>query len=349
MLTRSHAATAVLALLIAGLAGFALSGLNTRAEANATEPQVIKTAYVDFLSVFKKEGKLQSDQRRLFAEADVELQQLETDMAPSVEALEAERKRWEPHDSRHYAAMRSLLDLQRKYNTERLDIESRAQRDLRSAAIESFVRLRNLATDIAKNKGYNQILNIVREPEKIAETQEDFRVLQQQLLLSPVLYFEPEHDITDLLAAEAKAKWGIEIKVELEGAVAVGADGKDGAALTKVPEGETNKARIDYKVRLGETVRFKTKVTNNGQPAAGKQAETAWTRTGLKSGEINDTGLYTAPKECPLASDIITIRVRSLVDSTTLDIRIQLVDKEGNPIDLVKLNQEKNAGEKKPE
>jgi len=348
MKTRVNFRIAVIALLLGILAGAFGAGNAPRADAQtAATAAPIKAAYVDFLSIFKEEGQLKADQRRISAEAEEQLQAIDTRVAPRVEKLEAERRLWQPHQQQHLRAMNDLLKVQRDYNTERLAVESSAQTDLRNAAISSYVRLRTLIADIAKARGYNQVLNIVREPEKIAEASEDIRVLQQQLLLSPVIYYEKEHDLTDIIAAEAKKLWGVSIKVELEGAVQLDAAGTDGAEIVRLPQGDENKDRIDYKIRLGQSVRFKVKVTNNDKPAEGKQAELAWTRTGLKSGEIKDTGRYDAPAECPLQSDIVTVRVRSLVDSTSLDIRVKLLDKEGKEIDLVKLNQEKEEADKK--
>lgn len=348
MQTRLNYRVAVVALLVGVLAGLFGAASDPRADAQtAPEPQPIKVAYVDFLGVFKDEPKLKADQRRIAAEAETQLQAIDESMAPKVDALEKDRKLYEPHDQRHWAAMQSLLRAQREYNVQRLDVESRAQAELRDAAIDSYKRLRTLVTDLATKRGYNQVVNVVRNPEKIAEASEDFRVLQQQLLISPVIYFDKDHDLTDLLAAETKRMWGIAIEIKVDGAVLVDAQGKDGAEVPKVAQGDENKERIDFRLKLGETMRVKTTITNNGQPAEGTNAGLAWTRLGLKSGEVKDTGVYTAPAECPSQSDIITVRVRSLVDSTTVDIRIKLLDKDGKEIDLAKLNKEREEAERK--
>ncbi|MBE7491629.1 MAG: hypothetical protein HS108_07735 [Planctomycetes bacterium] len=347
MRNRINLVIVALALAAGALAGIAAGSGAGRVEARSADVPPVKVAYVDFLSLFKGEKQLESDQRRIYAEAEELLQAIDVEMAPRVERLEADRRLYKPHEQKHWTAMQNLLAAQREYNTRRLKVESDAQKDLRAAAIDSFVRLRNLVTGIATQRGYSQVLNIVRNPEKAAEASDDFRVLQQQLLISPVIYYDKEHDLTDVVAAEAKKLWGVEIKIELDGATRVQSDGKEGEALARVAQGDDNKERIDFEVRLGESVRFRVKVTNNGQPATGRNADLSWWRTGIKSGEVKDDGSYRAPAECPEQSDIVTVRVRSLVDSTTLDIRVRLVDKEGKRIDMVKLAKEREAARNK--
>ncbi|MBX3475591.1 MAG: hypothetical protein KF754_14530 [Planctomycetes bacterium] len=338
MQNRMIAALGVTAFCIALLAGAFAAGLNLKADAQPTAaPNPAKVAYVDFLSLFKDEPQLKREQFRVAAEAEEQLREIDVRFEPRVNALEAERKRWEPQQQQHWDAMKKLLDAQREYNSERLRVDSAAQAELRTQAIASFSRLRSLVADLARNRGYNQVLNIVQNPEKVAEAQEDFRVLQQQLLISPVIYFEKEHDITEIVKAEINRLWGMDIKLTVEKALSLDAEGKDGPELKRLAEGDDNKDRVDYEARLGSSLRLVLVVKDKGETAQGKNAGAFWARLGTRSGEITSDGKYTAPTEAPRDTDIVTLRARSQVDPSSIcEIRVRLLDKDGKRIEPVK-------------
>lgn len=337
MQNRLFAALGVLALCLALLAGAFVAGINLRADAQPATPAPVKVAYVDFLSLFKDEPLLKREQYRIAAEAEEQLREIDARFEPRVNALETERKRYQPQEQQHWNAMQRLLEAQREYNSERLRVDSAAQAELRAEAISSFSRLRALVADIARNMGYSQVLNIVQNPEKVAEAQEDFRVLQQQLLISPVIYHEKEHDITAAVQTEMTRKWGMDIKLSLARAVAMAADGKEGAELKRLAEGEANKDRVDFEIKLGEALRVTVQVTNKGVPAEGKDAEAYWARLGTRSGEITSDGKYTAPAEAPRDTDIVTLRARSKVDPSAIcEVRVRLLDKDGKRIETGK-------------
>lgn len=334
MQTRFWTRISFAALAVALLAGAFTSGvlINANADAQpAAPPEPRRTAYVDFLSLLKKDAPLKREQQNIQLKVERQITAIDKRWKVEIDAQQ-EIKVKNKVDSRQYRqAMQKQLDAERKRFQEKLEIEQIAQADLRDYGIERFKALRNLARDIAKKGGYNEVLNIVRDIEEVAGTQDDFQALQQQLLVSPVLYFETAHDITDTVNDAAQKEWGETISFNAydeeakRGGIAVETIGEGAGELKRNAEGE-------YEIRLGQKANFKISVLDKGEPAKDERAEVRWTKSGVNTGDLEeDTGIYTAPEAFPL-QDMFVVTVRSAVDPTVVErVVIRLLDKDGKP------------------
>ncbi|MBK9974903.1 MAG: hypothetical protein IPP14_09025 [Planctomycetes bacterium] len=332
--SRNIARISFATLILGLLAGIAVTSIGLRADAQPEKP--FKVAYVDFLNLLKDDKKLKRDNLKIAIEAERQMAQLQADSQPKLEELQDSLKNLKPHQAAYVSQMSKLIDLNRKFIEERLRIETAGQTEVRDSAIQAYIELRTLVTNLAKERGYSQVLNIVRNPEKVAEAQGDVRALQQQLLISPVIYYEPADDLTDLVAAEAAKTRNIDIKVSLKEAVAIGADGKAGAALSHLVKDDTaNPDKIDFELKLGESIQLKVDVLDKGATAQGDNARVVWNRMGVRTGTIDDNGKFTAPAEAPKRNngdldDVVTLVCRSMEDPTvSVEVRIRLLNKEG--------------------
>lgn len=332
MQTRFWTRISFAALTFAVLAGAFTGGMlvNANTDAQPTEPPPSpRTAYVDFLSLLKRDAPLKREQQTIQLKVEQQINRIDKRYLAQIDAQQ-KIKNENKVDTREYRlAMQKQLDFERRRYQEKLEVEQIAQADLRNYGIERFKKLRNLTHDIARKRGYSQVLNIVRDIEDVAGAQDDFQALQQQLLVSPVLYYETEHDLTDVVDAAAQAQWGETITF-----IAWDEDAKRGGISFKVSgeggEFVKRNADGDYEIRLGGSGAFGIEILDKGEPAQGERAEVRWSKTGLNNGEIDeDTGAYTAPAEFPL-NDLFVVTVRSAVDPTVVErVRIRLVDKEG--------------------
>jgi hypothetical protein len=170
----------------------------------------------------------------------------------------------------------------------------------------------------------------VRDIEDVAGARDDFQALQQQLLVSPVLYFESGHDITKQVDEEAQALWGETLSM-----IKYDEAAQRGGVTFSLEGAETDHKRneaSEIELRLGQKGTFRVQLLDKGQPAEAERAEVRWTLRGpAGSGQIDeDTGLYTAPEEFPLRGDALVIVARSIVDPTvTQTVVVRLLDKDG--------------------
>jgi hypothetical protein len=192
---------------------------------------------------------------------------------------------------------------------------------LRKEGIDGFQRLRGLTNTVATNLGYTQVLNIAGNLSEVLDaSQNDFQALQQQLLLSPVLMYDPAHNITKAVEERAKEEWDLGIAVADITASIVAANG-GGVPLVRNAAGE-------FEITLGQIVQFTAAVTAKEQPAEGDAAKVVWRRTGIGAGALDDkTGKYTAPDTMPQGGDTFEVIVRSMEDPTiTKRVTIRLIN-----------------------
>jgi Skp family chaperone for outer membrane proteins len=191
--------------------------VNVKADPVPTvEPAAPKVAYVDFRELLRKYGPLQRAQFEIAQDLEMILQGVDGRYADQIAAHEATLRNYEPDHRNYRVADRALIQLERSILQEKLLAEQQAQADLRDAGIEAFSRLRSLVTDVARQRGYSQVLNILRDPQTAATAQPDFQMLQQQLLVSPVLVFDSAHDLTDEVLARGDELWGTHISFRNE-------------------------------------------------------------------------------------------------------------------------------------
>lgn len=339
--TRILARLSFAALALAVLAGALVGGAYIGAQADPVDnpksnneagtdqklPQARRTAYVDFLSLLKKDQPLARKQIEIAEDVDLTMAEIEKRWGEVIKAQD-EIKRTRNPDSRDYRkAMEEQLDAARRMFEEKLDYEQRSLEDLRNFGITRFRALRNLATDEARKRGYNEVLNIVREFKDVAAQEDSFQALQQQLLISPVLFYEESHDITEAVQAAADKEWGSNITMVSY------ADGKGGVSYTAKDGAEAVKRNADgeIEIRLGQQGRFGIQVLEKGEPAQGAAAEVRWSKRGLDTGELTEQGEYKSPAEFPVAGDTFTVTVRSKKDPTiSEEVTIRLLDKDGN-------------------
>lgn len=325
-----------LGLFIAGVAlgGFALGA---EGQSTPTPPAPALVAYVDFLSLLKDDPVLKVQQANINNRAYRDMLVVNA-RAPEFEALVNKLRTLVASDRQYTQTKQQLLDLHLNSAQQKAEIELAAQGEVRAAVTEAYTRLRRLVAEIASQRGYNQVLNIVRNPEKVAEAQDDLRVLQQQMLLSPVIYHEQnkDRDLTDIVAEKVKREYGVNIKLELLDACTLTAEDKDDKPVKRMEQDDKKNAdKIDWEVRLGQKLRLKVKVTDKDKPAEGDNAGVYWARRGFMTGDMKDDGTYIAqatfPKTGDKETDIVTVVVRSNVDSTqSIEVRLRLLDKDGN-------------------
>lgn len=337
ILARISFASLVLAVLAGALVGGAYIGAqadpvdnpesSTEAKSDQKVPEARRTAYVDFLSLLKKDQPLARKQIEIAEDVDQTMAEIEKRWGEVIKAQD-EIKRTKKPDTRDYRkAMEEQLNAARRMFEEKLDYEQRSLEDLRNFGIKRFKELRNLATDEARQRGYNEVLNIVREFKDVTAQEDSFQALQQQLLISPVLFYEESHDITEAVQAAADKLWGSNITMVAyaEGKGGINFTVKDGAEAVK------RNAEGEVEIRLGQEGRFGAEVLEKGAPAQGAAAEVRWSKRGLDTGELTEAGEYKSPAEFPVAGDTFTVTVRSKKDPTiSEEVTIRLLDKDGN-------------------
>jgi hypothetical protein len=283
-------------------------------DAEAAKPEPRRTAYVDFLSLLKDDKPLRRKQVEIGTEMQKEMEEIDSRWQQKILAQQRLREQNKPHTKAYRDAMREQLEAAKQQYQEKLYCEQLYQEEMKKFGVERFKELRNLTRDLAKGRGYNEVLNIVRDIDNIAGAPDDFQALQQQLLVSPVLYFEVEHDITDLVKSEAKKIWDETIslaaydKEKGTGGIGFTVDAET-AALKRNAEGE-------IEVKLGQKGAFKVDVLDKGVPAVGPRADTRWYKRGLGVGELGEDGKYTAPDVMPVGGATFDVTVRSAIDPT---------------------------------
>lgn len=297
---------------------------NDPAPATAATPVAPKVAYVDFLECLKNDYELRREQARINNDLDVELRNIDREYRPKIEKQQDEMKTYQPDTKEYKTAMRRFIEFRRRYNELLLSADSGSQMDVRDEGVKAFKRMRNRVKVLAEKRGYDSVLNILRDPDSMAEAQQDFRALQQQLLISPVMYFDPAHDLTDEIITELKANQP-DYKIEVTTVKTA-----DGETLVKLPKDDNapeGTIQPDYEIELGATISISTKVTDRGNDAKEKEQSVAWRRLGIRTGDFNDDveGEYTAPDEMPESGEMVTLRGRLKVDpSAMVEIVVRL-------------------------
>ncbi|MCB9892990.1 MAG: hypothetical protein H6839_00910 [Planctomycetes bacterium] len=299
------------------------------AQAEADKPQPRRTAYVDFLTLLKSDKPLAIKQQEEAEKMDETMADIEKRWGDEIKAQQRERELHKPNTHEYRQAMQRQLDAAKNMYEEKLQYEQLAKSELRDFGIDRFKALKNLAADMAKEVGYNEVLNIVHDIEDVTAQEDSFQALQQQLLISPVLYYEPEHDITAKVQAEADKRWGSNISI-------VPFDAKTGSGgVSFTIEGGATKLKRnadgEIEIRLGQNGNFAVEVLEKDQHAEGDKAKVRWSKRGINVGDLGADGGYKAPDTFPLAGDTFVITARSAVDPTVSeDVTIRLLDKDGN-------------------
>jgi hypothetical protein len=318
----STLATAAL-VLIALFAGVFVGGaIGVSQDPAPAEPP--KTAYVDFLKLLKNDKTLLREQRRISRETQIgEMAETRT-FEEKRGAIEASVKNLKAENPQRRKAMDDLGKLRYEYTLRLMEYRRAGSKDMRNAGIEAFRRLRNLTNDVAKGAGYTQVLNIAGElSDMVGEGPEDFEALQRQLLLSPVLLFDPAHDITARVSERAKEQWDPVITLgEIMAHTWVENGGGDEIPRQVTPEYPEGV----FDIALGAKVRFSIEVQKKGAPAEGEDAGVSWRRNGISTGSLDEaSGEYVAPDNMPEGGNTFTVTVISEADPTlkkTVTIRL---------------------------
>ncbi|MEZ5991570.1 MAG: OmpH family outer membrane protein [Planctomycetota bacterium] len=303
-----------------------------------TPPIPRRTAYVDFLSLLKSDRLLLGKQQEMAESMQREMDDIDKRFGKLIQEQARIRELNMPDSIAYRQAMNKQLELERQRYQEKLLFEQLTQAELRDFAIDRFKKLRNLAADIAKGKGYNEVLNIVRNIDEVTGGQNDFQALQQQLLVSPVLYYESAHDITDDVTKKADELWGetISFVVWDEEAKAGGIEFYviDPAKPEEPGKLVSRNAAGEIEIRLGQKGDFKISVLDKGEPAASPRDRVNWSKRGVNVGELaSGAGSYTSPEKFPPNGDTFIVTVRSMVDPTVSEtVTIRLLDKDGKPM-----------------
>jgi hypothetical protein len=298
------------------------------AQAEEGKPEPRRTAYVEFFTLLKNDQPLRREQLRIASEMQKDQDNLDRIWEVEIQKQKRLRDQNKPHTKAYRDAMRAQLDAEKERYEQKLLSEQTFQEELRDKGIERFKALKELAAEIATKRGYNEVLNIVNIDE-VANSRDDFQALQQQLLVSPVLYFEQEHNLTEVIKAAAKEKWDEHItlgeynKEKNTGGIEFTVVDA-GAAVVRNPAGE-------IEIKLGTKGAFKVAVLDKAEPAKEERAETRWYKRGFGVGQLDETGTYTAPDDFPAAGDTFEVTVRSAIDPTVEQkVTIRLLDKDGN-------------------
>lgn len=282
-----------------------------------------KVAYLDFLKVLKSFSPLQRDQAEISMKMEIAMVETEAEFTPKIEEVSKIMTQQKPETKKYRDAMDKKLDLQHRWYEEQLLIQQAAQAELRDAGIEWFGKLKSDASEIAKKRGYTQVLNIVLDHKNVA-AQKNLKNLQQQLLVSPVLYFDKAHDITKDVEEFVTDKYALHVSMD-----EVEVLDKDGNPFPKASPDSPRKD-TDYFVPFGTELKLKANVLKKDKPATGKDAEVAFIRTGIDGGKVFKDGKYVAPDDFPRNVAVISIRVSSKVDPQVQKIiRICILNKEG--------------------
>ncbi|MCA8917534.1 MAG: OmpH family outer membrane protein [Planctomycetes bacterium] len=328
---------ALAAVLTAGVfAGGVLVRANVDAQDGTPVPR--RTAYVDFLSLLKSDRLLLGKQQEMAESMQRQMDDIDKRFGKLIQEQARIRELNKPDTIAYRQAMNKQLELERQRYQEKLLFEQLTQAELRDFAIDRFKKLRNLAADIAKGKGYNEVLNIVRNIDDVTGGQNDFQALQQQLLVSPVLYYESAHDITDAVTKKADELWGetISFVVWDEETKAGGIQFSivDPANPEEPGKPVVRNAAGEIEIRLGQQGAFKISVLDKEEPAVSPRDRVNWSKRGVNVGDLGaSAGAYIAPEKFPPNGDTFTVTVRSMVDPTVSEtVTIRLLDKDGKPM-----------------
>lgn len=332
MNSKLTARLSVVALCLALLGGVFVGGMLVIADAEpgGEKPEARRTGYVDFLVLLKKDTPLRAMQTEIQFGIQTEMDAIEAKYVPLIQEQQETKRIYNPDSRQYRQAMQKQLRFERLRYQEQLLLEQTAQMELRDEGIRRFKELRNLSRDIAINLGYNEVLNIVRDIEEVAEAQADFQSLQQQLLISPVLHYEESHDITDEVLRQAEDRWGSNLSfesgdVDVTNNIRFTVEGED-APVDLNDDGE-------LELRLGQKGKFSIDVFKKGEklPADDSDAEVVWSKAGFGVGELDEDGSFTVSKEWPTrGGDSFTIYVRSAVDpAQTKKATIKLLSADG--------------------
>lgn len=313
--TRALTRISLAALAVMLCAGVFIGTVLTSAD-DATEtpkPEPRRTAYVDFLKLLKNDQPLARKQLTVASEMQKDQDSIDRTWETRILQYKRTREQNKPNTKTYRDAMLAQLEAEKQRYQEKLLSEQVYQEELRGYGIERFKALKALTADIAKQRGYNEVLNIVNIDD-VANTRDDFQALQQQLLVSPVLYHEPEHNITEVVKTEAKRMWDEHItlaaydKEKNTGGIEFTVEG-EAAALVRNAEGE-------IEIKLGQKGAFKVAIFDKGKPAEGARAEVRFYKRGFAVGDFKEDGTYTAPEAMPAGGATFEVTVRSAIDPT---------------------------------
>ncbi len=309
----------------------AVAGIHS-GQADVT-PQPVRTAYVDFLSLLKDDYQLGKHRGDIEFELQLAVAQVERDYKDKIDAQSKRVSESNPEspERREAITRRIELESERRYSLRLRELA--AQGDLRRHGIEAFTRLRTLTNNIAGELGYDEVLNIVRKPEEVVGKGDDFQQLQQQLLISPVLVFNPAYDITDKVLERAKELWdpGITLgEIGVSQVTGTEEEPQKGASIPRADDPEHEDGV--FEIRLGQKAWFSVDVQRKGEPAEGESARLRWTRNGIGTGQLaDDTGFYTAPTAFPEGNDTFQVTARSVADPRIFKVvTVRLLDADGN-------------------
>lgn len=319
-LTSKFAAACSIVALAAGLLiGSAMMRLSADPPAPVEPPRV---AYVDLFSLLQDHSPLRRAQVDISVERERRIRQIDDEFVPKVNAEEAIKKNADLDGAVYLQAWRRQMDLEVQRFRLQLEEDQIAATELRRAYIEAFTVLRNLANEHARTLGYTQVLNIVSDHREILSAKDDLEQIRRQLQISPVLLFEPEHDITDAVKALAREQWDPGVEFEAPGITASDAEGN---AIER-------NAADEIEIKLGTSATFAVSVIVKGAAAEGDDAKVNWARIGLNAGDIDrDTGEYKAPDSFPAGGATLTVIAASQADPTVMGrVTVRLLDKDGN-------------------
>lgn len=292
---------------------------NANAGYGQNGPTTPRTGYVDFVKLVKADPQFLTKQWEYMRDLEINMRDEAMKFELQREQALKDLKRLNPDEKEYRETMDRIVKFSAESNRTRLQMESETHRAVDSEAQKSFVRIKSLVAEIAKQKNYEQVLVISSNSAKNLS----FEKLQQQLLLSPVLIYPEQDDITAQVEKELlrRAHGYLEIgdPTAKEGTIE-----NDGIWLE--PEKDKKTARIAkdtgknaddvwFEVKLGAKLQLKAMVTDLGEndkrvPVSGDKAEVEWSLPKLKSGNIGlKTGEYTAPDAMPDTGAVIPVRV----------------------------------------
>lgn len=313
----------VLALALVAGAFVAGTQMNSSADEPEAAPSPRLTAYVDFMSLLKDDQLLVAKQFETMQDVQTQGDEIEAKYIELIRKEEENRRLAEPDTWQYLQSMQRLLDLQARRYEDQLLLEQKARKYIRDYGIKRYNELRNMVNGIATERGYNEVLNIVRNVEDVRRGEGDgFENLQQQLLVSPVLQYEEAHDITDIVSRAADEEWGTDLN--MPGPITFTLEGED------EPLERNNDDVIE--IRFGQTGTFHTDLADGGTVLSpdDENAGLLWTRAGIRVGELSEDGAYVAPDAWPPRDDEFIVTVRSAVDPTVnQNITVRLLNEEG--------------------
>ncbi len=297
-----------LALTVGIATGMVLSAMiarSSQADAQAAvtlEPE--KTCYVDFMKLIKDDVVLLSKQIEIYQDIQADQRKEYEGYVKRMSALGKQRDVLQANDRKYRETTEGMIEEEARWSKSKIQAELALQSDVAKEAKIRFQQIRGYALDIAKQRGATQVLVISRTPADSL----DFSELQKQMMLTPVLYWNPAYDITD--DVEKRAKLDMD-NSECDEAFAVDEKGAKRAKLAE--DKEKNPERIDYEVALKGTLSLRGKFSDLDK-AAGKRidmesvnARPIWDLRGFGVGTIlpapDGSATYTAPEVLPSSAD----------------------------------------------